>query len=151
MKKAILLISFLAIMLALPSATLLAQGSNAAGGKGAKKSTPFLITAKLPHLTKLLIRQWDNPGLQLSSAQKEKLLVVRKNTIAGVKALTQKIVPLESLVVEGIFAKETPEELNSVVGDIARLKAEATMVHLRCIYDTREILDAEQLNFLLDM
>lgn len=104
----------------------------------------------MPHLTKLLIKQWDNPKLNLSTEQKDKLLVVRKETITGVKALTKKIIPLEEQVAEGIFAKQAPEDLDPLVQTIAKLKAEATMVHLRCIYDTSKILDTQQLEFLMN-
>lgn len=148
-KKVVLLIAVLAITFILSATNLMAQGNNSAGSNGAqKKSSPFLITGKLPHLTKLLMQQWDNPTLNLSTAQKDKLLVVRKETIAGVQASGQKIAPLEKQVTEGIFANKTPEDLNALVQTLAGLKAEATMIHLRCIYNTSEILDQQQLEFL---
>ncbi len=147
-----IVILFIAIIVLIFSTTnLMAQGDNSSAEKGgSKKSPPFLITGKMPHLTKLLMNEWDNPKLNLSTEQKEKLLVVRKETIAGVQTLTKKISPLEEQVAEGIFAKQTPEELSSLVQTIAKLKAEATMVHLLCIYNTSEILDTQQLEFLMN-
>lgn len=151
-KKTILIIAVLTISISLSAANLMAQGDNSTGSNGGqKKASPFLISGKLPHLTKLLIKQWDNPALNLSSSQKTKLLVIRKNTIANVQALTTEITPLESKVAEGIFAKKTPEELKYLVETIASLKAQATMVHLRCIYNTREVLEEQQLNLLLNL
>ena len=151
-KKIILVIAILVITISLSTANLMAQGDSPTAEKvGQKKNSPFLITGKLPHLTKLLMKHWDNPELNLSSSQKSKLLVVRKETIASVQALTKEIVPLESQVAEGIFAKKTPDELNSLVDTIARAKKQATMVHLRCIYNTREILEVQQLNLLMNL
>lgn len=151
-KKTILIVAVLTISISLSAVNLMAQGDNSTGSnEDQKKASPFLISGKLPHLTKLLIKQWDNPELNLSSLQKTKLLVVRKETIANVQALTAEIIPLESKVAEGIFAKKTPEELKSMVETIANLKAQATMVHLRCIYNTREVLEEQQLNLLLKL
>lgn len=149
MKKSILLLVVLTMIFLLSTANLMAQENNSPGGNGQqKKNSPFLITDKLPHLTKLLIQQWDNPALHLSEEQKTKLLVVRKETIAGVRKLGQEIASLEKQVTEGIFAGKTPEKLHSLVQTIAGLKAEATMIHLRCINDTSAILDQQQLNVL---
>ncbi|SHJ95715.1 hypothetical protein SAMN02745165_03626 [Malonomonas rubra DSM 5091] len=146
-----LLIALLVMAFLFPATGLTAQEDSSSTEKGvSREMSPFLITGKMPHLTKLLIKQWDNPELNLSTEQKDKLLVVRKETITGVKALTKKITPLEKQVVEGIFAKQAPEDLGPLVQAIAKLKAEATMVHLRCIYETSKILDAQQLEFLMN-
>jgi len=51
-------------------------------------------------------------------------------------------------VTEGIFGGTTPDELHALVQTIAGLKAEATMIHLRCIYDTSKLLDQQQLDVL---
>ena len=135
MKKNILLLTVLTIIFSLSNANLMAQ----------EKDSPFLITGKLPHLTKLLIEQWDSPALHLSEEQKTKLLVVRKMTITGVQKLSQEITSLEKQVTEEIFAGKTPDELHSIVQNIAELKGEATMIHLQCIYDTSKILNQQQL------
>lgn len=149
MKKSILLLTVLTMIFLLSTTNLMAQGNNSPSGNGQqKKNSPFLITDKLPHLTKLLIQQWDNPALHLSEEQKTKLLVVRKETIAGVRKLGQEIASLEKQVTKGIFAGKTPGKLHSLVQTIAGLKAEATMIHLRCINDTSAILDQQQLNVL---
>lgn len=108
-----------------------------------------MITGELPHLTKLLIKQWDNATLHLTDEQKTQLLVVRKETIEGVQNLAPQIASLQKQVTEGIFNGETPDELYSVVQTISKLKAEATMIHLKCIYDTSKILSQQQLDILL--
>ena len=149
MKKNVLLLTVLIMIFLLSTGNLIAQGSNSPSGNGQqKKNSPFLITGKLPHLTKLLIQQWDNPALHLSEEQKAKLLVVRKETIAGVRKLDQEIASLENQVTEQVVAGKIPAELHSLVQTIAGLKAGATMIHLRCIYDTSKILDQQQLDVL---
>jgi hypothetical protein len=93
------------MVFSLSAVNLMAQGDNASAGNGKqKKESPFLITGKLPHLTKLLKQQWDNPALHLSDTQKSKLLVVRKETVAGTQKLGVEIAPLEKQVAEEIFA-----------------------------------------------
>ena len=149
-KKMFLSLAILITIFSLSSTNLMAQ-DNSSPGKGNQqhKQSPFLITSELPHLTKLLMQQWDNPNLQLTEEQKTQLLVVREETMTGVKGLAPQIAPLQKQVTEGIFSGKTPDELSIVVQDIAKLKTEATMIHLKCIYDTSEILNQQQLDLLL--
>ncbi len=126
--------------------SLSATGVMASGGK--QKNSPFLITGKLPHLTKLLMQQWENPDLQLTEDQKGKLLEVRKTTMTGAKKFGQEVAELEQKVVEGALGGKSPEELRSLVEKISEIKANATMLHLQCIYTTNNILDQRQLGVL---
>ena len=106
---------------------------------------PFLIQTKLPHLTKLVAKKWDSPVLALSQAQKVKLLKIRKRTIGGAKKLNKQIVALERVVVKASRKGVEPSKLKEKVFNLAKLRAKATMLHLRCIYDTRKILTKKQL------
>ena len=123
--------------------SLTTTNSMAAGNK-----SPFLITGELPHLTKLLMNQWDNPTLHLTQDQKTKLLVIRTETISGVQTLSPQVAMLQQQVTTGIANGKTPSELKSTVAQLAQLKAEATMLHLNCIYETNAILDKQQLDIL---
>jgi hypothetical protein len=96
----------------------------------------------------MLMQQWDNSALQLTNEQKEKLLVVRKDTISGAKKLGGEIAGLEQQVVEGISSGKTPVDLKGLVDQIAGLKAQATMLHLACIFNTKKILNKDQLAVL---
>jgi len=150
LKILILCLATLAIIFSLSSTNLMAQGNNSPTGEGQqKKQSPFLITGELPHLTKLLMQQWDNSTLHLTETQKPQLLVVRKETMAAVKNLTPQISSLQKQVTEGIFIGKTPDELHSIVQAISKLKVEATMIHLKCIFDTSKILNRQQLDILL--
>lgn len=136
LKKTIIMLATLILLL--PVTSTMAKGQN----------SPFLITGKLPHLTKLLMKQWDNPALNLSEPQKAKLMVIRTETISGVRELGPQVAALQKQVVEGINHGKKPGELHVTVTQLAALKAEATMLHLNCIYKTRAILNAEQLHIL---
>ena len=150
LKNLILSLATLAIIFSLSSTNLMAQDNNSPAGKHQqKKQSPFLITGELPHLTKLLMQQWDNSTLHLTEDQKPQLLVVRKETMAGVKNIAPQIASLQKQVTEGIFIGKTPDELHSTVQAISKLKAEATMIHLKCIFDTSKILNQQQLDILL--
>jgi hypothetical protein len=152
LRKMTLILAVLTIIISM-SGTILRAQDNSTPGKDnqQQKQSPFLITSELPHLTKLLIQQWDNSELKLTEEQKAQLLVVRKETISGVKSLAPKILPLQKQVVEGIFSGKTPNELNAAVQAISKLKTEATMIHLKCIYDTNKILNQQQLDLLLEL
>ena len=113
-----------------------------------KSAKPFLIQGKLPHLTGMVKILWDDEDLALSEAQKEKLIVVRKNTMKQAKALGQKVNKLEASIVKASLNGVKPEDLKEDMYKLAKLRADASMVHLVCIYETRNILSKDQLEIL---
>jgi len=116
----------------------------------ALKGSPFLVNSDgLPHMTKLLIQNWDKAKLGLSAEQKEKLLVVRTETLKAVKKIKQQLKPLEATVAEAMIDREAPKSVDKTLEEIAKLKLEATRVHLKCISQTTAILSEEQVAFLL--
>ena len=116
----------------------------------ALKNSPFLINIDaLPHLTKILIQNWDKEALNLSKEQKEKLLVVRKETMSGVKKIKKALKPLQSELMDLMYEGADLKVLQSKVDEIAKLKAKATMIHLKCLKDSIEILTDEQMEYIL--
>jgi hypothetical protein len=115
------------------------------------KNSPFLMNQEaLPHLTKILVEHWTKAKLGLTSEQKEKLLVVRKETMQGVKKIKKALSILEAEVIEMTVDEDV--ELKSIQGrvdEIAKLKAQATMIQLKCLKESVHILTEEQLEFLL--
>jgi len=113
-------------------------------------NSPFLINNEhLPHLTKMLLHNWDKASLGLSAEQKTKLLLVRKHTMGAIKKLKPVIFALEAEIQEALVDGNDPKTLDTQVDKIAKLKAEVTKVHLKCIFDTINILSEEQLALLL--
>ncbi len=117
----------------------------------ALQNSPFLINKEaLPHLTKLLIKHWDKKALGLSDEQKKRLLVIRHHTIEEVQKAKSKIDMLEAEIIEALLMdEESPKNLYSKVDEVAQLKANVTKVHIQCISETLEVLDDEQIEFLL--
>jgi len=112
-------------------------------------NSPFLINQEaLPHMTKILMQNWDKASLGLSDEQKQKLLVIRKNTMGAVMKIKKKIKILEADIIEVVVDAEDLKSANVKVDEVAKLKAEATKVHLKCITDTVETLNDEQMETL---
>ena len=112
-------------------------------------NSPFLINKEgLPHMTKILLQNWDKATLGLNAEQKEKLLVVRKKTMSAVMKIKKQVKVLEAEIIEAMVDGEDPKSVHAKVDEVAKLKAEATKVHLKCISDTIGILSDEQLEFL---
>ena len=112
--------------------------------------SPFLINSEnLPHLTKLLVKHWDKGALGLTPEQKKKLLAVRKETLEAVKQVKAKLEPLEGEVSDAMIEREDPKSVEPQLEKIAKLKTEATKVHLKCIADTTSVLTEEQVAYLL--
>ncbi len=117
----------------------------------AQNSKPFLITGKMPHVTKSIKQNWNNKELALTDAQKERLLKVRSETMGAVMKLTKEITLLEDEVAKATILGAKPESLKAKVEQISKLKARATIVHINCIYNTKNILDEKQFEMLLGM
>ena len=113
-----------------------------------KQTKPFLIQGQLPHLTGAVKMLWDDEDVALTDVQKEKLIVVRKNTMKQAKALGQKVNKLEASIVKASLDGAKPEDLKEDMYKLARLRADASMVHLVCIYETRNILSKDQLEII---
>ena len=112
-------------------------------------NSPFLINqSRLPHMTKVLVENWDKASLGLSEEQKEKLLVVRKETMSAVKKVKQQVKVLEAEIIEAMGDGEDPKSVDGKIDEVAKLKAQATKTHMKCISETIGILTDEQLEFL---
>jgi len=150
---------------ALLATTLLASGGNTSStpamgqqqkmGSGQKmmkkkrKHSPFLIKRGLPHLTKLLMKSWNDEALALSKAQQEKLMKVRQETIGGLKQIKPQVAQMTKSIVQGSRAGTKTTALEGQVEKLAALEAEATIIHLRCIEETKAILTPKQLAYII--
>jgi hypothetical protein len=114
----------------------------------AENRAPFLIMDMIPHMTMEIKKNWDNKELALDAKQKTQLLEIREETMAGVMNAKQKLAPLESEVATKILAGSTPQELESLVNEIAKYKVAATKTHLNCVYKTQKVLSKKQLEIL---
>lgn len=113
-------------------------------------NSPFLLNnEELPHLTKLLMLNWDKAKLGLTDEQKEKLLVVRNETLNAVNEIKQKVKVLEDEIIEATVDDEALEKIYPKVEEVAKLKVEATKVQLKCLKESMNILNDEQIEFLL--
>ena len=117
----------------------------------ALKNSPFLINKdELPHLTKILMEHWNKAKLGLTAEQKEKLLVVREETLSGVKKIKKALKVLEAEVIELTMDEDvTTKNIQTKVDEISKLKAQATMIQLKCLKDSVKILNEKQLELLL--
>jgi len=126
------------------------------GGKMCKKmhkkrmNSPFLIKHGLPHMTKMIMKSWDDTKLALTEDQKAKLLEVRKETMGAVMRLKPEAVALRKEIVQASKAGTKAAELKAKVDKLAALESEATMVHLTCLDKTKAILSAEQYSYLAE-
>ncbi len=124
------------LVLALGSTSLYAQ------------QKPFLIHGQLPHLTKTIMVLWDDEDLALTPEQKIKLKEIRQRTIGGLSTIKGEVFPLEKEIVSASDNGVNPDTLEDSLEKLAELRAEATMLHLRCLYDTRKTLTQKQLGIV---
>ncbi len=146
MFKRAIAVAIIGVSLMLPAAA--SQTHAHKENKSAKKVSPFLITKGLPHYTMILKKRWDDPKLALTAQQKKELLAIRKETIGSVMSLKPKILKLQKEITKAAMGGAEPQSLAQKVNELASLKAEATRTHLKCIYETRQVLTPKQLKYL---
>jgi len=159
MIKKITLTSFAALSLLLISAQ--AEGMKCPSGKCTMKqgskimkkqrmSSPFLIKRGLPHMTKMVMKNWDDAQLALTDTQKTKLIEVRKNTMTSLKSIKPKVALLTKEIIVGSKENEDVSKvLFAKVEKLATLKSKATIIQLKCMENTKHILTAKQTAYLL--
>ena len=113
-------------------------------------NSPFLMNQdELPHLTKILMQNWDKGTLALTKEQKEKLLTVRTETMTGVKKIKTALKSLNETIIEMTVDEEELSKIQIKVEEVSKLKTEATMIHIKCLQESIKILNDEQLELLL--
>ena len=112
------------------------------------KQKPFLIHGMLPHLTGTIMQLWDDEDLALTPAQKTELKQIRMKTVGGLATIKGEVFPLEAEIVKASNEGANPSDLEDDVEKLAELRAEATMLHLRCLYNTKKVLTKEQLQLV---
>ncbi len=125
------------------------QSKQAQGNKKRKTSSPFLINSGLPHMTMLIKNNWESKELALTPTQKEKLLLVRKATIGGIKAVKPKVMQLEKEIKNLTMTGADTSIITPKVDQLAKYKAELTKVQIACIHNSKNILSSAQVAFLL--
>ena len=115
--------------------------------------SPFLLNREeLPHLTKLLLMNWDKKALGLTDEQKEKLLIVRQETLRAIKKIKEKVEELEAEIIESMVDGEPLEDTYPKLEAVAKLKVQATKVQLKCIKRSMEILnEIYNCNYYIDI
>lgn len=108
----------------------------------------FLIQRGLPHYSMILKKFWNDSKLALNDKQKSQLIEVRKETMKNIKELAPKAIKLKREIVKASRNGEDLEKLAKMTDELASLKAKATKVQLKCISETKKILDKKQLEYL---
>jgi len=113
----------------------------------------LLITKNLPFLVGLSLYNSNSSNLELSQKQLDALLNIKKNIMPKMAKTATKIKTLELEIVNDIALKYNDvkaEAFFDKVDEIAKLRAELTKSHLRCITKVKGILTAQQYEELLD-
>jgi len=113
----------------------------------------FLIAKNLPFLIGLALYHPASSNLELSQKQIDALKKIKKTTTPKVAKAGLVIKRLELEVVNDIALKHNDlkaETLYAKIDKIAKLQAELTKSHLKCIEKVKSILTDEQYEELLD-
>ena len=114
-----------------------------------KMHSPFLIKHGLPHMSKMVMMSWNDPAFALTPEQKTTLEGIRKKTMGSVAKLKKEILPLTRSIIAGTYSGKTADELGGDVKKLGQLEAEATIVQLQCLEETKKVLTKDQLIYLL--
>ncbi len=114
-----------------------------------KMNSPFLIKHGLPHLNRMIKPYLNDPHFNLTSEQKFKLAKVRITSMSAIKEAKPKIAALRNEIIKDSQKGVSLEKLKPKVAELALLESTATLIQLKCIESTKEILTKDQLYFLL--
>lgn len=114
-----------------------------------KINSPFLIKHGLPHLNRMIKPYLNDPNFNLTSEQKFELAKVRITSMSAIKEAKPKITALRNEIIKDSQKGVSVEKLKPKVAELALLESTATLIQLKCIESTKEILTKDQLYFLL--
>jgi len=116
------------------------------------KNSPFLMNqSSLPKITLLLMQNWGKGKLGLSKVQKKKLLNIRDRVILGIKTIKEELYEVERDILELTMYEGEIELISIKVTEASKLKAQATMIQIKCIIESVDILNEEQLSVLVPL
>jgi hypothetical protein len=116
------------------------------------RNSPFLMNqSSLPKITQLLMQNWGKGKLGLNDEQKEKLLTIRSRVITGIKKIKKELYELNRDIIEMTIYADDIEFIEIKVKESSMLKAEATMIQIKCIIESVEILNEEQMAVLVPL
>ena len=127
-----------------------------AGAFVSKENFPkdyFLIPKNLPFLVGLALFDPNSSNLELKQSQIDELVEFRKNAFPKLVKMAKKIKTIEMTIVDEIALKYDSKEADLLfkkVDEIAKLRADMTKSHLKCIQKVKSILTPEQYEELLD-
>ncbi|MEN8727876.1 MAG: hypothetical protein ABF276_07940 [Sulfurovum sp.] len=114
-----------------------------------KMYSPVLIKHGLPHMNRMIMTHLNDPTFALSEEQKLKLDTVRSESMGTMMKIRPEVMALKNDIVNASLSGTSTLALKEKVLKLASLKAEATMVQLKCIEMIKNILTKDQLVFLL--
>ena len=116
------------------------------------RNAPFLMNqSALPQLTLLLMKNWGKGKLGLSDEQRKKLLNIRSRVITNIKKIKEELYSIERDIIEMTIYADEIELIENKVHEASTLKAKATMIQIRCILESVEILNEEQMTVLVPL
>lgn len=105
----------------------------------------FLIPKNLPYSLGLVLHHPESSTLELTEAQLDKLIEIKKKRKPEVIKAAKELKALELQLVKAMTIEgRKASEVSELVDTIAKKKAELTKKHLLCIEQTRDILTPEQ-------
>ena len=113
----------------------------------------FLMSKNLPYLVGLALYHPASSNLELSQKQIDALIEIKKTVTPKVAKAGLEVKKLELEVVYAIAIKHNDVKAASLyekIDKIAKLQAELTKSHLRCIEKVKSILTDEQYEELMD-
>lgn len=114
-----------------------------------KMNSPLLIKHGLPHMNRMIMTHLNDPAFGLSEEQKVKLDKIRSESMGSMMKIRPEVMALKNEIVNASISGTSAAALKEKVVKLASLKAEATMIQLKCIEMTKNILTKDQLVFLL--
>jgi len=112
----------------------------------------FLVSQNLPFLVGTALFNPNSDKLNLTKEQLAKFIEMKKTVVPVSAKMAKEVKAMELELAKAILEdKKTPESQYKLVDKIAKVKADMTKAHLRCINSVQKILSPEQFKTLFDL
>jgi hypothetical protein len=112
----------------------------------------FLVSQNLPFLVGTALFHPNSDTLNLSKAQLEKLIEMKKTVVPVSAKMAKEVKAMElELAKAVVIDRKDPKMQKGLVEKIAEAKEKMTMAHLDCIHTVQNLLSKEQFEILLKL
>ena len=112
----------------------------------------FLMPNSMPHFMNIYIKKGGKKILKPTKEQDEKIAAYVKKIVPDIMSRATKTKKLETKIAKAvIFDGKTAEDLSTQIDEVAKIRRELTVIHLKCLNLFKNTLDEKRYHLLVEL